>query len=612
MNRYKTKQYILIYVLIVLLFLNINSNVFSQQRQLPICVAPTALLSWPDMTTNTIPIASSSGILKNSFIKYNVINATSVYYSIFNTLNIHSQLDNLGNIVNDPRFNRGNWVTINLGPLYTTGPRNNFNSGGAIGFWDISTSSNKLYNTIFSIDQIPYIAYDNSGSTTVLSNYGYLRFNYGEFNPTNATITGRLGQIPPRKAIWRGSLLTLNWNGNVGMGTITPAEKLHVIGNVIVSGTTTASSFCLGNNCITSWPSVGVSNWRLSGNNLYATPTNVNVGIGTTNPENRIHISGGGIILEGGLNILAIRRPSTEGGYARGLWFYKPTGTHTNGNNIEAGIGFRGAGNNPPDRIYLTHGPNGWDSTNGIHILRNGNVGIGTIDPQVKLDVRGVVGTNAVFGFSNVQQTNSPYGVYISAPASQSMGLFTNYIERIRINSNGNVGIGTNNPQYRLHVVGTTTVSALCLGNDCRSSWPISGINNWTLSGNNLYATPTNVNVGIGTNNPQYRLHVENGNILINSQNNPNLTINKTNDNTGAYLQFNSQNLMKWKLGLAQGAGNYFVLSGSNNEPVVLIDNMRRLHIGTESRGDAKLNVYGSQKIYSSDGSRLILEITEE
>jgi hypothetical protein len=35
----------------------------------------------------------------------------------------------------------------------------------------------------------------------------------------------------------------------------------------------------------------------------------------------------------------------------------------------------------------------------------------------------------------------------------------------------GNVCIRTKNPQYKLDVIGTTSVSALCLGGICRSSW---------------------------------------------------------------------------------------------------------------------------------------------
>jgi hypothetical protein len=136
---------------------------------------------------------------------------------------------------------------------------------------------------------------------------------------------------------------------------------------------------------------------------------------------------------------------------------------------MEAGIGFRGDGDNPPTRIYLTHGNNGWDSTRGIHILSDGNVGIGTITPSAKLHV---VGDTIVSGNINANNINAS----------------------------------------------TTTASRFCLGNSCITNWPSGGTNYWIFSGNSLYATPTNVNVGIGTNNPSAKLHVMGSTIIQGSQ----------------------------------------------------------------------------------------------
>jgi hypothetical protein len=65
-------------------------------------------------------------------------------------------------------------------------------------------------------------------------------------------------------------------------------------------------------------------------------------------------------------------------------------------------------------------------------------IGIGTTAPGSALDVRGNIATNSVFGFSNVQATSSPYGVYISAPASETLGFFTRGQQQMTIDNAGN------------------------------------------------------------------------------------------------------------------------------------------------------------------------------
>lgn len=83
----------------------------------------------------------------------------------------------------------------------------------------------------------------------------------------------------------------------------------------------------------------------------------------------------------------------------------------------------------------------------------SGNVGIGTIAPVVDLDVVGTisadVGTAAGPGYIFSGDFNT--GIY--RPAIDNIGLSTNGTERMRVNSLGNVGIGTTAPGHRLSVV---------------------------------------------------------------------------------------------------------------------------------------------------------------
>ena len=85
--------------------------------------------------------------------------------------------------------------------------------------------------------------------------------------------------------------LSLTLSGRVGIGTTNPSEKLDIVGGNIRSDT----GFCIGSSCITSWAASGVSGvWTedAAGNKIYTTSTGRNVGIGTTNPANYLGLPG--------------------------------------------------------------------------------------------------------------------------------------------------------------------------------------------------------------------------------------------------------------------------------------------------------------------------------
>ena len=68
--------------------------------------------------------------------------------------------------------------------------------------------------------------------------------------------------------------------------------------------------------------------------------------------------------------------------------------------------------------------------------------------------------------------------------------------------SNGNVGIGTTSPSYKLDIAGDTNITGTYRVNGN----PISATSNWTSSGNDIYYTTGNV--GIGTTTPASPLSV--------------------------------------------------------------------------------------------------------
>lgn len=120
-----------------------------------------------------------------------------------------------------------------------------------------------------------------------------------------------------------------------------------------------------------------------------------------------------------------------------------------------------------------------------LHINHNGDIGIGTTTPQEKLDVSGTVkSVNLMTGdiklggklgrelaypftYDNVKMDNfsltwlndpkvpTEYGYSLWMSSSAGIKFFTSQQPRLTIDTSGNIGIGTTNPQNTLDVNGT-------------------------------------------------------------------------------------------------------------------------------------------------------------
>ncbi len=87
-----------------------------------------------------------------------------------------------------------------------------------------------------------------------------------------------------------------------------------------------------------------------------------------------------------------------------------------------------------------------------MRIDSSGNVGIGTSSPGRTLDVNGVIrsdGTSGALAFGGNSSTPSE-GAAIHRPANNTLAFATKSIERLRIDSDGNVGISISDPLTRL------------------------------------------------------------------------------------------------------------------------------------------------------------------
>ena len=125
-----------------------------------------------------------------------------------------------------------------------------------------------------------------------------------------------------------------------------------------------------------------------------------------------------------------------------------------------------GTNDMPADLAFGTTPDGSAGPSERLRITQAGNVGIGTSSPNRKLEVNGdLQSTNGSSNYSSlffgVYGTPADSYTYIRGDARSTgfMSYYTNAIERMRIDSSGNVGIGTSSPSQKLDVAGNANLS---------------------------------------------------------------------------------------------------------------------------------------------------------
>ena len=264
--------------------------------------------------------------------------------------------------------------------------------------------------------------------------------------------------------------LRIDSTGNVGIGTTAPGTKLDVAGTVIATAFVGDGSGLTGVSGSSLWTDAGTYNYSNNATNVVVTDGGY-VGIGTTSPTSMLHLL-------------------KEADHAAvTLAAFSDTAAHSG--NIQIGH-VRGTDASPSA------------TQNGDVLGQITSLGFDTnlsSDPLIEFAADAEWGS---LGDSSVSPTRISFYSVPDGTSSEA--------ERLRIDSNGNVGIETTNPDYTLHIKNDHPFLEFEESDQSNKKRNMGGANSGLtfdeIGLDTRFYVAAGGNVGIGTTSPNSKLHV--------------------------------------------------------------------------------------------------------
>jgi len=419
-------------------------------------------------------------------------------------------------------------------------------------------------------------------------------------------------------------LISFGAFSQTGIGTTSPVNKLEVV----TTAADPASTGSTANGNLRLGPSSGshILDFGLSSTSTYSwlqarsrtnyatlydlafNPIGGRVGIGTSAPSSTLTVG-------------------NAAGTIGGEILLNPTSTQFEGGQIIFKRSLQGStvdwtidqyGTSPANARFRIF--NGASETNGISILENGNVGLGTANPTAKLNLDGG-GMKIFTGFGNST----------SRPGLNTSSIGNYEIRGVGAGGGSSQGDGADDGFLRLSAGGGTN-------SNTQASIDLSGYSNVADMGSNIvmrtagterFRINADGKMGVGISSPSATFHIQNGNtagptdpatnslpsIYLYNTNSSSTSANsilalRTNGSGGGnpFISFDINGVRGYSLGMDNSDGDKFkIIPNWNftglNSPLLTIDTENKVGIGTASPA-RRLHVQ------SSDNNTLYVEST--